>query len=212
MIIENKKEDSQMAIKTLGEEWADKTLGEQWAQEAKENPSSKPSSVLDFTHETCYLRNEPTRKPGSKIDLSNPNETWRVFFSNTAADLMQIQRCFAGEDVFQHLLKEVLQYHAAKRRGKPATKINSATVENVMRGWDAEEMLSQEQIEAEWFETQAYKVVDAAEKTGMHPDEIIAIAQQEYEHGVEYEDSKFNVEFFMTDEKAIAAGFKHEGE
>ena len=147
------------------------------------------SSVLDFTHETCYLRNEPTRKAGGEIDLSNPNETWRILFSKYAQDLLQCQRVFAGEEVFQSLLKEVLQYHAAKRRGRPVTTINGTTVENVLDGCIRE----QKETEMVWLEDQAYKVVDAAEKMGMHPNEVIAIAKDEYERGVKYEDSKFNV-------------------
>jgi hypothetical protein len=95
-----------------------------------------------------------------KLDMTDPREAWRLVFSNEAQDLLQIQRCFAGEEVFQNLLRECLKCRKGIRT------INVTTVENVLGGHKRR------------CEEAAYQVAYAAVKTGMHPNELIAYADE----------------------------------
>ena len=54
--------------------------------------------------------------------MSTRND-WRQHFSANAGDLLQVQRVFAGEDVFKALLMACL-----KRARRTSSKINERTV------------------------------------------------------------------------------------
>lgn len=62
------------------------------------------------------------RKNWHELDA---RDRWRAHFSINAADLLQVQRVFAGEEVFTRLLRACL------KRGK-AERINEATVQAVL--------------------------------------------------------------------------------
>ena len=50
------------------------------------------------------------------------NNDWRRHFSRSAGDILQLQRVFAGEEVFKVLLMACL------KRGRKSEKLNERTV------------------------------------------------------------------------------------
>lgn len=57
-------------------------------------------------------------------------DAWRNGFTANAADLLQIQRHFAGEETFQAILRGTMRLWAM--RGARSERINSRTVEQVL--------------------------------------------------------------------------------
>jgi hypothetical protein len=60
--------------------------------------------------------------------MENTQNAWRQHFSQSAADLLQIQRAFAGEDVFKRLLMACFRRQRAR-----SMKINERTVLAVLQ-------------------------------------------------------------------------------